>query len=121
MNTSIRFTLGLLLCAAGAAFAQQAPRAAISCKDCGTVQAIVPHNTQPASQPTATPALVWTSYGYVRPYWVFYVDLAARERPKYDVVVKMDDGKIASFTYAVYPGWEVGERVRMDNGTIAGR
>jgi hypothetical protein len=123
MNTIQRIACGAALAASlTTANAQQTPaRAAASCKDCGVVQAIVPHGQTQQNQPDAAQAVIWTSSGYVRPYWVFYVDLAAQQRPKYDVLVKMDDGKLASFTYAVYPGWVVGERVKMDNGTIAGR
>jgi outer membrane lipoprotein SlyB len=37
---------------------------------------------------------------------------------RYEVIVRMDDGSNRSVMLDMVPGWQVGERVRIDNGTL---
>jgi uncharacterized protein YcfJ len=39
-------------------------------------------------------------------------------KTRYKVVVRMDDGRTRSFTYAAQPGFRAGSHVRVENGTL---
>ncbi|MGL4576411.1 MAG: hypothetical protein ACRCV9_16625 [Burkholderiaceae bacterium] len=111
---------GALTCAP--AFAQQAapaqPAASSTpvCADCGTVIGVTSRN-----RADYNPKMVWLMGRNWQPTVYFVIDADSRNTPKHDVIVKMDDGTVVSFAFSGLPGWEPGERVRVENGTLAGR
>jgi hypothetical protein len=86
------------------------------CAECGTVIGITSRN-----QADYNPKAVWVMNRYWRPSVYFFIDAQAYNSPKHDVIVQMDDGTVVSFASSIFPGWEAGERVRVENGVIAGR
>jgi hypothetical protein len=93
-----------------------AQSSAPACADCGTVVGI-------ASRGNANynPKAVWLVGRHWQPTVYFVIDANSQNTPKYDVIVKMDDGTVVSFASPIFPGWEAGERVRVENGVLAGR
>jgi hypothetical protein len=120
-GAALAFT-GVLTCtpalAQNAAPAQ--PAAATSstpaCADCGTVLGVTSRN-----RADYNPKMVWLMGRHWQPTVYFVVDADAYNAPKHDVIVKMDDGTVVSFASSILPGWAPGERVRVENGMIAGR
>jgi outer membrane lipoprotein SlyB len=49
------------------------------------------------------------------------VEKRTRGTTSYQVRVRMDDGSIRTFPYAEAPGWSIGERVRIVNGSLTAR
>jgi hypothetical protein len=39
----------------------------------------------------------------------------------YEVKVKMEDGSVRSFSQTTLPGWQSGDRVRVENGQLSSR
>lgn len=111
---------GTLTCAPAlaqkAAPAQPAAAAAPACADCGTVVGVTSRN-----QADYNPKMVWLVGRHWRPSVYFVIDVNAHTNPKHDVIVNMDDGTVVSFAFSTLPGWAAGERVRVENGTLAGR
>jgi len=46
------------------------------------------------------------------------IEKSQRKSTRYEVVVKMDDGTNRSVMVDMLPGWQVGERVRIENGAL---
>ncbi|MFM2398348.1 MAG: hypothetical protein RL341_505 [Pseudomonadota bacterium] len=113
---------GVLTCtpalAQKAAPAQPATAASSTpvCADCGTVIGVTSRN-----RADYNPKMVWLVGRSWQPTVYFFIDADSHNAPKHDVIVKMDDGTVVSFAFSVLPGWEAGERVRVENGTLAGR
>lgn len=49
------------------------------------------------------------------------VEKRSRATTTYQVMVRMEDGRTRSFSYAQQPGWSVGDRVRVVNGSLTSR
>jgi hypothetical protein len=86
------------------------------CAECGTVIGVTSRN-----QADYNPKAVWLMNRNWRPSIYFVIDAQAYNSPKHDVIVQMDDGTVVSFASSIFPGWEAGERVRVENGVLAGR
>jgi hypothetical protein len=86
------------------------------CAECGTVIGVTSRN-----QADYNPKAVWLMNRNWRPSVYFVIDAQAYNSPKHDVIVQMDDGTVVSFASSIFPGWEAGERVRVENGVLAGR
>lgn len=46
------------------------------------------------------------------------IEKSQRKTTRYEVVVRMNDGSSRSVMMDMVPGWQVGERVRIENGTL---
>lgn len=46
------------------------------------------------------------------------IEKSQRKTTRYEVIVRMDDGSSRSVMMDMVPGWRVGERVRIENGTL---
>jgi hypothetical protein len=87
-----------------------------ACADCGTVIGVTSRN-----RADYNPKAVWVMGRHWHPTVYYVIDAHSHNSPKYDVIVKMDDGTVVSFASPILPGWEAGERVRVENGVLAGR
>ena len=116
------------------------PPAAAPCHNCGVVEAVrqVEHQAQPSGVGAVAGALIGgvignrfgggtgrvlsTAAGAVGG------GIAGNEIEKhgkttvsYQVTVKMEGGKLRTFSYAAQPGWNVGDRVQVVRGTLSAR
>lgn len=46
------------------------------------------------------------------------IEKSQRKTTRYEVIVRMNDGSSRSVMMDMVPGWQVGERVRIENGTL---
>lgn len=115
----------------------QAPQA---CYDCGRIESI--HTIQQAAKPSGLGVVAGAVLGGVLGHQVGggngqklatvagavgggyagnEVEKRSRSTNSYEVRVRMEDGNIRTFPYAEQPGWGVGDRVRIVNGSLAAR
>ena len=95
MKTAIRFAVGALLLGAASLAAAACP------KDCGTVAEVRPITQEMvAASPTAKNP----------------IDKGFSSATKFQVLVKMDDGKTRSFTFMNKPEYKAGDKVKLVDG-----
>ena len=46
------------------------------------------------------------------------LEKSQRKTTRYEVIVRMNDGSSRSVMMDMVPGWQIGERVRIENGTL---
>ena len=114
-----------------------APAAAPVCGNCGAVERI-----RPISQPGEGSGLGAVAGGVVGAivghqigggtgrklatvagaaggaYAGHQIEKSQRQKTQYEVVVRMDDGSRRTVMLNMVPGWQVGERVRIEHGTL---
>jgi len=112
-----------------------AAQAAPACPNCGVVASVRPYSQKPRTSKVGligggvVGALVGNQIGdgstlataggaVGGAYLGNKIGQKAQARTRYKVVVRMDDGRTRSFTYAARPGFRAGSHVRVENGTL---
>ena len=121
----------------GAAPPSYGAQAAPACRNCGVVQSVNAYQIRPRKSVAGmvgggvVGALVGSQFGHGSTNTLATVGGAAggayvgnkigqkvEAKTRYRVVVRMDDGRIKTFSYAARPGFSAGSYVRVENGTL---